>query len=208
MVPRLVLPLGPQRYHAERQVGRRRPSGDSLGTQPGLEVVTDTWKPAAQLDGGRQLALLLVNSADRVGFGFCDHEHAGEVRLNAVASKRRKVHAFAMTLPRVPWWKLIVPMSRRDRARLAKLDGMRAELAAVADRVRDVASRHDARAHLVRQAARASQGAMTETRAVNSTQNTVLAQAADAVVRSKQTATALDGVVETLERLAASLRGF
>ena len=99
-------------------------------------------------------------------------------------------------------------MSRWNQARLAKLDGMRAELAAVADRVRDVASRHDAHAHLVRQAARASRGATTETRAVNSTKNTVLAQAADAVVRSKQTAAALDGVVETLERLAASLRGF
>jgi cellobiose-specific phosphotransferase system component IIA len=90
--------------------------------------------------------------------------------------------------------------------RLAKLDEMPADLAAIADRVRDISSAHDAHTHLIWKTARANRGAMTETRDADSVQSVLLTQATDAVVRSKATAEALDDAVEVLERLAASLR--
>lgn len=108
----------------------------------------------------------------------------------------------------VSWLKLILPNSRRDRARLAHLDGLRADLVAIADRASGIASWHDAHAHQVRKAARAGGRAMTETRSADAVQiRLMLGQAADAVVMSKRTAAALDEVVEALERMAAGLRG-
>lgn len=111
-----------------------------------------------------------------------------------------------MLLRGFAWFERLLPIMRRDRVRLAQLDRLRSDLTAIADRARGIASWHDAHAHQVRKAARASRGAMTETRAFDSTQNLMLGQAADAVVRSKETAKALDDVVEALERVAASLR--
>lgn len=111
-----------------------------------------------------------------------------------------------MSLRRVSWLKHLLPMSRRDRARLEKLDTTRAGMAIIADLLRDLSARQDAHAHAIQQAARASRGALTEAGAANSIQNVFLTQATDAAVRSKQTAEALDDAIEALERLAASLR--
>lgn len=102
--------------------------------------------------------------------------------------------------------KRILPITLREWARLAKLDNTRAGMATIADLLRDLSARQDAHAHAIQQAARASRGALTEAGAVDSMRNVFLAQATDVVVRSKQTAEALDGAVEALERLAAALR--
>ena len=111
-------------------------------------------------------------------------------------------------LHRVPELKSLLPMSRRDRARLAQLDQVRAELATVADRVQGIASWHDAHAHSVRKAARAGGRAMTKTRTADAVEiRLMLGQAADTAVISKRTAAALDDAVEALERIAAGLRG-
>src|SRR5208282_3831831 len=62
---------GTQRGHrARRSWWRRLPPGDGPGACPCLRVVGDSLKPPAQLDGGRQLALLIEDSADRVGVGL------------------------------------------------------------------------------------------------------------------------------------------
>ena len=76
----------------------------------------------------------------------------------------------------------------------------------IADLLRDFSARQDAYAHAIQQAARASRGALTEAGSVDSIRDVFLTHATDAVVRSKQTAETLDGAVEALERLAASLR--
>ena len=105
------------------------------------------------------------------------------------------------------WLKHLLPMTRLDRARLARLDDVCADLAAVADCVRDLSAKQDAHAHLIEKVVRASRGAFTETIATDSVQNVMLAQAADTLARSKETAGDLDRVTEALERLAAELRG-
>ena len=128
------------------------------------------------------------------------------MRSSAVASKRGLGQARKMLLRGVARLRRILPMGRRDRARLAQLDQTRAGMAIVADLIRDVAARQDAHAHAIQQAARASHGALTEAGDPNSIRNIFLAQATDAAVRSKQTAEALDNAVEALERLAAALR--
>lgn len=107
---------------------------------------------------------------------------------------------------RVPWLKRFLPMSRRDRARLAKLDSTRAGMAIVADLIRDVATRQDAHAHAIQQAARVSRGILMEASDPDSVRNVFLAQATGAAVRSRQTAEALGNAVEALERLAAALQ--
>ena len=107
---------------------------------------------------------------------------------------------------RFSWLACFLPMSRRDRARLAKLDSTRTGMAIVADLIRDVAMRQDAHAHAIQQAARASRGRLMEARDPDSIRNIFLAQATDAAVRSRQTAEALDNAVEALERLVAGLR--
>ena len=77
-------------------------------------------------------------------------------------------HAFEMTPHRVPWFKRLLPMSRRDRARVAQLDHTRAGMVIVADVLRDLSAQHDAHVHAIHQAARSSRGALTEAGAVNS----------------------------------------
>lgn len=111
-----------------------------------------------------------------------------------------------MLLHRVPLLKHLLPMTRRDRARLAKLDATRSGMVVIADMLRDLSARHDAHVHAIQQAARASRGALTEAGAANSIRNVFLGQAADVAVRSKQTVEALDDAVEGLEQLAAALR--
>lgn len=111
-----------------------------------------------------------------------------------------------MIAHRLPWLKLLLPMSRRDRARLTMLDNTREGMATIAELLRDLSARQDAHAHVVQQAARASRGALAEAGAGASIRNVFLTHATDAVVRSKQTAEALDKAVDALELLAASLR--
>ena len=149
---------------------------------------------------------MLKGGADGDSIVFCHHEHAQEVISRYVASKRCVGQARIMLLRGVAWLKHLLPMTRRDRARLGNLDATRAGMAIVADLIRDVAARQDAHAHAIQQAARASHGALTEAGDPNSIRNIFLAQATDAAVRSKQTAEALDNAVEALERLAAALR--
>lgn len=111
-----------------------------------------------------------------------------------------------MSPRRVPWLKHLLPMTRRDRARLEKLDVTRAGMAIIADLLRELSARQDAHAHPIQRSARASRGALTEAGASDSIQNVFLTQATDAAVRSKRTAEALDDAIEALERLAAALR--
>ena len=111
-----------------------------------------------------------------------------------------------MIAHQLPWLKLLLPMSRRDRARLAMLDNTRRGMATVAELLRDLSARQDAHAHAVQQSARASRGALAEAGAGASIRNVFLTHATDAVVRSKQTAEALDKATEALELLGASLR--
>jgi len=130
-----------------------------------------------------------------------------KVRAPRVASKGLLVHGCAMTARRLSWLQLFLPMSRRDRARLAMLDNTRRGMATIADLLRDLSARQDAHAHAIQQAARANRGALAEAGAGNSIRDVFLTHATDAVVRSKQTAEALDKAVEALELLGAALRG-
>src|SRR3954453_21509629 len=68
---------GAQRRYRGRRDRPRRPACDGPGALPRLLVVDDAGEPAADLDGGRQLALLLIDGADRGGIGFGDDEHGG-----------------------------------------------------------------------------------------------------------------------------------
>ena len=129
------------------------------------------------------------------------------MRAGSVANKRRVGHACEMTSGRFFWLTRLLPMSRQDRARLAKLDDVCTDLAGVSDYVRDLSAKQDAHAHLIRKVARANRGAFTETVASDSVQNVMLAQAAEALARSKEMAGDLDRVTEALERLTAELRG-
>lgn len=126
--------------------------------------------------------------------------------LGSVVSKRQVIHAPTMSLRRDSWLKHLLPMSRQDRVRLAQLDKTRTGMVIIADMLRDLSVRHDAHVHAIQQAARASGGALTEAGTLNSVKSVFLAQATDAVVRSKRTAESLDNAVEALERLAAGLR--
>jgi len=107
---------------------------------------------------------------------------------------------------RSPWLRRFLPITRRERARAAKLADAQSRFAAIADLVRDLSSLEDAHAHLIRRTARASRGAMTENAAADPIQDVMINYAATALARSLETAEALDRVTEALERLAASLR--
>lgn len=206
MAPRLVPLPGPEPRHGRRQVGRRRPAGDGAGALPGLSVVSDPRKSAAQLDDGGQLTFLFKDGADRVGVGFCDHEHRRDVRSVGVASKRRAVQARAMSLRGFAWFKPLLPMTRWDRTRLAQLDGTRADLVAVADALRDLSSRLDARAHLVRKVARDRGGVAPDGSALDPDRTVMTVLVGDAVASTSGTASTLDQATEKLERVAAALR--
>ena len=77
-----------QPRHRPRRVRHRRPPGDGPGASPRLGIVGDPREPPAQLDGGRQLALLIEDSADRSNIGFGDDEHSKSMGTRAAASKR------------------------------------------------------------------------------------------------------------------------
>lgn len=101
------------------------------------------------------------------------------------------------------WFKRLLPMTRRNRVRLAQLDHTRAGMVMIAGLLRDLSARHDAHAHAIQRAARASRGALTEAGCANSIRSVFLGQTTDAALRSRQMAEALDGAVEALERRAA-----
>jgi hypothetical protein len=128
------------------------------------------------------------------------------VWLGGVASKRGRVQAFAMSSREVAWFKRLLPMKRRDRARLAKLDAARAEIAIVADALCDLSSRLDARAHLIRKVARDRHGAALDGTVLDPDRTVMRVQVGDAVSMTTGIASSLDHLTETLERLAASLR--
>lgn len=110
-----------------------------------------------------------------------------------------------MLLRGVAWLKPLLPMTRQERARLAKLDATRDGMAIIADVLRDLSARQDAHAHTIQQAARASRGALTEAPA-GTVRDMMLSHAADALARSQANAEALDRVTEAVELLAAGLR--
>jgi hypothetical protein len=70
-----------------RCLGHRRrsrlPPGDGPGTFPRLGVVSDAGEPAAQLNCGRQLALLFKDSTDRSSIGFGDNKHGRQIGASA-----------------------------------------------------------------------------------------------------------------------------
>ncbi len=56
----------------------RRPPGDRACTAPGVLVVRDAGEQPAHFDRSRQLAVLLIDGANRGGIGFGDDKHGGE----------------------------------------------------------------------------------------------------------------------------------
>lgn len=79
----------PRHYGAGGRMGWQRcPVGDRPGVQPGLGVVEDAGKQPAQLNRGRQLALLEENGTDGGGFGFGDAKYGRTMAFSAAADKR------------------------------------------------------------------------------------------------------------------------
>jgi hypothetical protein len=54
---------------------------------PRPRVVGDAGEQATQLDGGRQVALLLKDGTDRSGLGFGDNEHGGSLESMPLLSE-------------------------------------------------------------------------------------------------------------------------
>jgi hypothetical protein len=59
--------------------GQGLPAGNGPGTGAGLRGVGDARHQPAQLDRGRELAVLLVDGTDRGGLSLGDNEHAGRM---------------------------------------------------------------------------------------------------------------------------------
>ena len=173
---------------------------------PSLVIVGDAGESAAQFDGGGKLAVALKGGADGVGVVFGNQKHDTEVRLCRVAGKRCLGHGCLMFLLGLARLKSFLLMTRRSRARLAKLDATRAEIVAVADALRDLSSRLDARAHLIRKAARDRHGAAPGGSALDPDRTVMRVQVGDAVSATTGIASTLDQATEKLERLAAALR--
>ena len=112
-----------------------------------------------------------------------------------------------MTSGRLSWPKYLRPMSQRDRAWLVKLDATQTDIAAVADALRDLSSRLDARAHLIRKVARDRGGLAPDGSALDPDRTVMTVMVGDAVATTAGIASTLDQATEKLERLAASLRG-
>ena len=102
--------------------------------------------------------------------------------------------------------KHLLPMSHRDRARLATLDRTRTDIVAVADALRDLSSRLDARAHLYRKVARGHGGVAPDGTALDPDRTVMTMLVGDAVATTTGIASTLDQATEKLERVAASLR--
>ena len=91
------LPAPESPWGAWRQ---RLPTGDDTRALSRLHVVRDAGKQPAQLDGGRQLPLLLECGADCGGFRFGDDEHPHSMMTRAVTGTRclhgRRVRRIAL----------------------------------------------------------------------------------------------------------------
>jgi hypothetical protein len=81
------LPVTPLAQPPGRTWRQRLPARYGARALPRLHVVRDAGKQPAQLDRGRQLALLLECSADCSGFRFGHDEHAGSMVTRAVTGK-------------------------------------------------------------------------------------------------------------------------
>ena len=97
-------------------------------------------------------------------------------------------------------------MTRQDRARLAKLDATQTDIAAVADALRDLSSRLDARAHLIRKVARDRGGLAPDGSALDPDRTVMTVMVGDTVATTAGIASTLDQATEKLERVAAALR--
>ena len=93
-IPRLPiacsgLPATPPAQPSGRTWRQRLPARYDARTLPRLHVVRNAGKQPAQLNRGRQLALLLECSADCSGFRFGHDEHAGSMVTRGVIGKLR-----------------------------------------------------------------------------------------------------------------------
>ena len=80
--------LLPITYRKNRGSSGRRAQLRSRLLRPCLGVVGDAREQPAHLDGGRQLALLLVGGTDRGGIGFLETTNmAGSMEMHAAAGK-------------------------------------------------------------------------------------------------------------------------
>ena len=79
---------GPQPGHRAWLRRWRLPSGDCPDVCPRLRVVGDPRKSPTQLDGDRQLALLVEDGADCIGIGLGDEEHSKRMAARRTAGKR------------------------------------------------------------------------------------------------------------------------
>ena len=111
-----------------------------------------------------------------------------------------------MSLRGVPWLNRLLSMSRRDRARLAHLDSTRADIVAVAAALRDLSSRLDARAHLIRKVARDCGSVAPDGSVLDPDRTVMTVRVGDAVATTAGIASTLDQATEKLERLAVGLR--
>jgi lipopolysaccharide export system ATP-binding protein len=66
----LAVPAGTEPCHGARPGRQRRPPGDAPRARTRLRVVGHAREPPTQLDSGRQLSLLIEDSADRIGLEF------------------------------------------------------------------------------------------------------------------------------------------
>ena len=89
---------------------------------------------------------------------------------------------------------------------MAKLDATRADIVAVADALRDLSSRLDARAHLIRKVARERGGMASDGSALDPDQTVMTVLVGDAVATTAGIASTLDLVTEKLEQVAVALR--
>jgi hypothetical protein len=79
---------GTQPDHGARWRRQRLPSGDSSDVRSCLGVVGDPRKSPAQLNSGRQLAVLVEDGADCIGIGLGYEEHPHSMVARSTAGKR------------------------------------------------------------------------------------------------------------------------
>jgi DNA-binding protein HU-beta len=77
------------RYLGDRRRSRL-PAGDGPGAFSRPGVVSDAGEPAAQLDCGRQLAVLFEDSTDRSGIGFGDNKHDRQIGASAAPGNQAR----------------------------------------------------------------------------------------------------------------------
>jgi len=95
----LMIPAGVRpRYPSDRARWQRLPAGNDPGAFPRLHGVGDAGKQPAQLDRGRQLAVLLEGGADCGGFCLGDDEHPRSMGMRTMTGKPYQRHAREMLL--------------------------------------------------------------------------------------------------------------